>query len=106
MTPKKFTRGFFYVLGTAGALALLFLITEFVIRNWSEMWDIFLALLITGAIFGLFRLGMWAFAPESVRSYKNPPKKWTTPDYYQPSAMHLSDGRSCSPHYENNKFIG
>lgn len=106
MNAKQLTRGLFYVLGAVAALALMFLITEFTIRNWNEMRNIVLALVIGLAVAGLFRLGYWAFSPDPVSNYKNPPKRWTAPDYYQPSAMHLSDGRSCSPHYENNKFIG
>lgn len=62
MTPKKFTRGIFYVLGTVSLVTILFYVTEFVIRNWSSLWDIFLIFGILGAVYGLFRLAMWAFS--------------------------------------------
>jgi glucan phosphoethanolaminetransferase (alkaline phosphatase superfamily) len=112
MTPKKFTRWFFYVLGTVAALALLFLIVEFTIRNWNEMRNIVLALVIGLAVAGLFRLGMWAFTPDY--NYEKDPFKgpyrsriFPTPNYFDSEEYGLlSDGRSAIPHYSNSKFIG
>lgn len=61
MTPKQFTRGFFYVIGALGSITLLYFVTEFVIRNWASLWDVFLIFAILGALYGFFRLFMWAF---------------------------------------------
>ena len=65
MTPKKFTRGVFYTLGSLALITLLYFITEFIIRNWSSLWDIFLVVGLLGVVYGIFRLGMWAFSSEN-----------------------------------------
>ena len=65
MTPKKFTRGVFYVLGSAALVTLLYFIVEFIIRNWNSLWDIFLVVGLLGVVYGVFRLGMWAFSNEN-----------------------------------------
>lgn len=109
MTPKKFTRGIFYVLGTVSLVTILFYVTEFVIRNWSSLWDIFLIFGILGAVYGLFRLAMWAFSEEKPYpfQYKPMPSNYPTPNYFDSEkAGLLSDGRAATPLYKNNKFMG
>lgn len=83
MTPKKFTRGAFYVLfGVAGVFAL-YLLTDITIRYWDVASHVLLALAISGAVVGLFKLANWAFTP---------------PRQYRDS--------STTPTYANNKFLG
>lgn len=107
MTPKKFTRGLFYVLAGTGIALALYYIVPGIIRNWSKVSDLFLAIALCGVFYGFFRLFMWAFlTDDDTYKPKKQPRNWQTPDYYQASAMHLSDGRSCTPRYYNKEFIG
>lgn len=106
MTAKKFTRGFFYVLGIAAAFALLYLILEFFLRRWSELYPVAIGLALTVVVIAFIRLAAWAFTPDPVYNYKNPPYGWTAPDYTLEGAYCLSDGRRCIPHYNGGKFTG
>jgi hypothetical protein len=112
MTPKKFTRGFFYVLGVAFTLTLLYLILEFFIRTWSETYPVVLGIVSAAILFGLFRLAQWAFTPDynyETDPYNGPYRSriFPTPNYFDSEeAGLLSDGRSATPHYSNGEFIG
>ena len=65
MTPKKFTRGVFYTLGSLALITLLYFIVEFIVRNWESLWDIFLVVGLLGVVYGLFRVAMWAFSDDN-----------------------------------------
>lgn len=110
MTPKKFTRGAFYVLfGVAGGFAL-YLLTDLAIRYWDAASHVLLALAISGAVVGLFKLGFWAFddyeKPEYFK-YSPMPTTYPVPNYFDSEeAGLLSDGRAATPLYRNNKFMG
>lgn len=64
MTPKKFTRWFFYAFFAVGFTLFVGYATEAIVRNWYVVSPIFLSLALMAAIYGLFRLYTWAFLTE------------------------------------------
>lgn len=68
MTAKQFTRGFFYVLGAAAAITLLYLLLEFFIRRWSEVYPVAIGLALAAVVLALFRLANWAFSPDKEKA--------------------------------------
>lgn len=112
MTLKKFTRGFFYLIGIAAAAILLYYFIDYSIRYWDEVWNIYLVAAILLSALALFNLARWAFTPDY--NYETDPFKgpyryriFPLPDYFDSEeAGLLSDGRSAIPHHKNGTFIG
>lgn len=109
MTPKKFTRGFFYALLFVGAVSILYMLTDIAIRHWDVASDVLLILGVCLGVLGLVQLARWAFSEEKPYpfQYKTMPPSYPVPDYFDSEeAGRLSDGRDATPLYNNGKFMG
>lgn len=72
MTPKKFTRGVFYVLGGAVCGLFVYMIVETIISNWRTAWPPVVAVLSVGGAIGIGFIVQWAFSPEKVKPKQAP----------------------------------
>lgn len=109
MNAKKFTRGFFYTLLAAGALVILYMLTDIAIRHWDVASDVLLTFGVCLGVLGLVQLARWAFSEEKPYpfQYKLMPPTYPVPNYFDSEeAGLLSDGRAATPLYSSGKFVG
>lgn len=109
MTPKKFTRGFFYTLFGAFVSAAVVGTVMLFVTEWDSLWVIACAIGVGLGCYLLLKLYNWAFSGEKPYpfQYSPMPTHYPVPNYFNSEeAGLLSDGRSAVPFYKSGKFAG